>query len=150
MKFESTPTEKTSNKNEQAPQLSSYLDLMDERIAQAEVQLQKQNSEEWVVSESGFPVQPKGAAKATANLDYLRKARSMFTFIDAESSSLSWEEALKRVEGETKLLQDRYNAGFGKRDPKDVEGEKRDEAKKEYDEIKLRDKIVSEFSSITL
>lgn len=155
MSFEGKPTTNNSERSENigAPQLSDFKNLIHEKITLAQKHYDEVNKEEWEMNEQGFPIQPRNAADATARLEYLKKARSMFTFSDlqdAGSPSISWEDALKRAEDSTKLMYDRYVQLFGARDPKDVEESQRDEAKKQMDEIKLRDKIVSEFSNITL
>jgi hypothetical protein len=142
--------EKIEESKEQAPRLSKYLEQIDKKIALAEAQLQKQNSEPWSVNESGFSIEPKGVAKATEKLNYLKEMRQLFSFTDVDPSTMSFEDALKRIEDLTNSLHGSYQQRFGEKDPKDVEESKRAWAIKAWDEIKRRDKIVSEVSSYNL
>ena len=137
-----------------APQLSDFRNLINKKITLAQKQYDEVGSKEvWEVTAQGFPVEPRSVATAAARLKYLKEARDMFYFSDLQDANaipLSWESAIERADKLTKFKHDRYVNLFGAKDPKDVEENKRGEAKKALDEIKQKDKIVTEFSSFTL
>ncbi len=148
---EKEPTIGTPENVEGPNQLDNILNVIRQKIELAKVQLEKANSQEWIIGESGFAVEPKEAAQAKAKLDYLEKAHELFfkPVLESPKSQLSLEVVLEGIENYTKHLNDEYARQFGKLDPNDVEETKQNRAKKMWGEIKLRDKIVSEFSSIT-
>ena len=145
---EKEPTIGTPENVEGQKELDDVLKVIREKIALAKEQLEKTNSLERTVGESGFAVEPKEAIQAQAKLKYLEEAHSLFfePVLKSPTSKLSLEEALEGIESHTKALHDDYAMRFGKIGPDDVEEAKRNEAKKAMDRIKLRDKMVTEFS----
>lgn len=148
---EKGPTIESSKNIEGENQLDNVLKVIRQKMALATEQLDRANSQEWTIGESGFAIEPKEAAQAKVKLNYLKKAHELFfkPVLGSPTSEPTLEEVLEGIENHTKLLHDHYAQEFGKLDPKDVEEAKQSSAKKLLDEIKLRDKIVEEFSAPT-
>jgi len=119
---------------------------IDERITRAQQNLDKANKKVWEIGPGGIPVTPSGVEGANERLNYLKTARKMF-FSVHDTPNTTWDEAVERAEKETDDLYELYKAGFGKTDPKDVDETKREEAEKEMGQIKLRDRIMTEFKN---
>ena len=121
---------------------------IDERIDKAQHNLKEANSQVWEIGSGGIPVQPSGVARANERLNYFKIARKMFFSVN-DTRETTWDEAVTRAEKETDSLYERYEAGedYRKTDTKMTDKEKRERALNSLGQIKLRDKIMTEFKN---
>jgi len=145
------PKEATDVSTENNPSgvlLKDVQKKINERMAGTQQSLDEANRQVWEIGSEGIPVQPPGVAKANDRLNYLNTARKMFFSVD-DTPNTTWDEAVERAEKKTDLLYETYEELYGKTDPKDVEDTKRKEAQKLMEQIKQRDRIMTEFRNPT-
>jgi hypothetical protein len=121
--------------------LGDHLAKLQDMIKELQERQMKQGAAEpWETTSEGFPIEPEAVGRIRERLAYLKEMRDLFITMDR---SMSIEDALAQVELSTASRHQYYLERFGKGDPKALGPE----AEEAIEQIKRRDKMVSEFQS---